>query len=214
MEASVPPRIEPPRNAKVSFVKTLVIIFCVGIFGIIFLSLILMITGTYVGGTMMGSMMNNIINPVDLKPSSGSYQVKIIEVNAQSNTFSERLSVRCFGDMKACIRVVDLKQTGIYEASGPSGEIIYYEGDPNEIGESASIHSSGGYSTVEIFFHVTTTKTNVIWHSSMAGETYETTIPDTLFVGNIQTNWPGPYQRSAQIPLANLGNLKILLTVK
>jgi hypothetical protein len=89
-----------------------------------------------------------------------------------------------------------------------------------------AVHADGGFSTCDIPYTVETTPTNTIWHSRMsAAKTndfgnsddsggVDTTFPVALPVSNVQTNWPGSYERGSEIPLASLGDYKILLSVK
>jgi hypothetical protein len=61
---------------------------------------------------------------------------------------------------------------------------------------------------------VNTTLTNTIWHGEVAGDAHDATLPIPLLVNGVETNWAGAYERDWGIPLANLGDSKILLSLK
>ena len=128
--------------------------------------------------------------------------------------------------MKASVWVADLKDAGIFETNGADGEIYYRDGQPDRIRDSVLIHADSGFSTCDILYRIQTTSTNTIWHSQMSASTtndfghrensggVDTTLPVPLTVSGVQTNWPGSYERNSEIPLANLGHYKILLSIK
>jgi amino acid transporter len=142
------------------------------------------------------------------------FQVTVLAMKSEPNYFSERVRVRCERDMRASIWVTDLKEAGIFETNSPNGEILYREGHPHKIGSSVPIRADGKFSTCDILFTVSTTSSNTVWHDEVAGGTLDTTLPTPLTVSGVQTNWPGSYERDFAIPLANLGDYKILLSVK
>jgi hypothetical protein len=140
--------------------------------------------------------------------------------------FTERVRVRCERDMEAGILVTDLKQAGIFETIGTNGEVFYREGHPYKAGSSGPVHAAGTFSTCDMLFTVKMTPTNTIWHSWISATAtnvfghnrdsggVDTALPTSMAVTGVQTNWPGSYERGSDIPLANLGDYKILLSVK
>lgn len=213
MNPSVPPTLPSSAKRKPSTSKTIMVIFGLGALIILLIIMVPMITGMIFGTSMMSTMLANM-GHLEIKNATDTFQVKILEVKNQSNDFSERVSIRCSGDMDAGIWVTDLKKAGIFESNGPNGEIIYREGHPYKIGQSTPIHSKDGFSTTEILFRVTTTTTNTAWHSEVAGGHCDTSLPSPLLVSDIQTNWTGSYERHTDIPLASLGDFKILVSIK
>ena len=174
--------------------------------GLILIILILTIIGVFTWLTYEGRL--------NYKSYSDTFRVKILEVKSQPNFFMERIRVQCLRDMDAGIWVSDLKKAGIFEAKGPNSENVYREGHPHQAGQSVQVHTDGGFSTCEILFRVTTSSTDTTWHSEDAGGTCDTTLPTSLVVSEVQTNWSGSYERGTDIPLANLGEYKILLSIK
>ncbi len=80
-------------------------------------------------------------------------------------------------------------------------------------------------------FHVTvlevnTTLTNTVWHSRISigttndfshtknSDGVDSTLRVPMTISEVQTNWPNSFQRGAWIPLAALGDYKIMVTVK
>jgi hypothetical protein len=144
-----------------------------------------------------------------------TFSVKILEVKSEPNYFEERIRVQCFRDMRdAGISVYDLNNAGIFKTNAPNGEIIYQWGHPEKVRQSTPVRANGKFSTCEMLFRVTTTSTNTIWHGEDAGGSIDTTLPNPMTVSEIKTNWSGSYQRNMAIPLASLGEYKILLSVK
>ena len=189
-------------GCKVKTMKTNGIKIC----GLMLIILILAIVGVFAWLTHEGHL--------NYRSSSDTFQIKVLEVKSQPNVFMERIRVQCLRDMDAGIWVSDLKKAGIFEAKGPNGEDVYREGHPHQAGQSVQVHTNGGFSTCEILFRITTSSTDTTWHSEDAGGTCDTTLPIPLVVTEVQTNWPSSYQRGTDIPLANLGEYKILLSIK
>jgi len=142
------------------------------------------------------------------------FYVTVLEVKSEPGHFMERVRVRCDGDMKASLWVTDLKAAGIFEINRPDGKIIYREGDPHKAGCMIPVHASGGFSECNVVFKVTTTTNGTIWHEEIAGATLDTTLGDSMTISGVETNWPDAYASDMAIPLANLGDYKILLSVK
>jgi hypothetical protein len=151
---------------------------------------------------------------IHFKSYTDTFQVTVLELKSGPGYFMERVRVRCERDMNASIWVTDLKAAGIFEANSQDGKIVYREGDPHKIGGSAPVRANGDFSTCDILFKVSTTSTNTIWHSEIADGKMDTTLPTPLVVSGVETNWLGAYERDFAIPLANLGDYKILLSVK
>jgi hypothetical protein len=189
-------------GCKVKIVKANGIKIC----GLMSIILILAIVGVFAWLTHEGRL--------NYRSSSDTFQIKILEVKSQPNVFMERIRVQCLKDIDAGIWVSDLKKAGIFEAKGPNGEDIYQEGHPHQAGQSVQVHTDGGFLTCEILFRITTSSTDTTWHSEDAGGTCDTTLRIPLVVTKVQTNWPSSYQRGTDIPLANLGEYKILLSIK
>jgi hypothetical protein len=126
----------------------------------------------------------------------------------------EKVRVRCEKDMKVGIGVNNLKETGFFEVTGTNGEQFYREGHPQKAGQTFSIEAKDGFSTCDVLFKISTTSNNTDWHSEIAGGTCDTTLQAPLTISDVRTNWPGLYHRGSVIPLANLGDYKILLSVK
>jgi hypothetical protein len=143
-----------------------------------------------------------------------TFHVTVLEIKSEPDFFMERVRVKCERDMNASIWVTDIKAAGIFETNSQDGKIVYREGNPHKIGSSTPIRANGNFSTCDILFKVSTTLTNTIWHDEVAGGTFDTSLPTPLRVSGVDTNWPDAYQREFAIPLANLGNYKILLSVK
>ncbi len=151
---------------------------------------------------------------IHYRSSTDKFHVTVLEMKSEPDYFMERVRVRCERDMEASIWVTDLKQAGIFEATDTNGAVIYREGHPHKAGSSVPIHADGEYSTCDILYRVSTTSSNTVWHDEVAGGTLDTTLPVPLTVSGVQTNWPGFYERGSGIPLASLGDYKILLYVK
>jgi len=151
---------------------------------------------------------------LNYKSYADKFHVTVLEVKSEPDYFMERVRIRCERDMEASIWVTDLKEAGIFETDGRGGEVFYREGHPHKVGSSVPVHADGKFSTCEILFRVSTTSSNTVWHDEIAGGTLDTTLPTPLAISGVQTNWPGSYERGSDIPLANLGDYKILLSVK
>ena len=162
----------------------------------------------------MSRQMQGIVEPHFAGSDTDTFHVTFLHVEDKPHYLTEHIRVRCHNDMKACIWVTDLKQAGIFEATDTNGAVFYREGHPHKVGSSVPVQADGGFSTCDIRFTVTTTSTNTAWHDEVAGSKLDTTLPVPLTISGIQTNWPGFYERDSDIPLANLGHYKILLSIK
>ena len=157
-----------------------------------------------------------------IKSDADQFNVTILEVKSEPNYFEEKIRVQCEEDMTAGIWVTDLKKVGLFETKGFDGRVYYKDGDPHLAGSSTPVGADGKYSTCDILFRVTPTPTGTSWYdeesykergSETSGST-TTTMSIPLEIKEVQTNWPNSYGRGSEIPLANLGDYKILLSVK
>jgi hypothetical protein len=209
MNQSVPPPMQSSATKRMRTMRIVILILlvCFFVFGLF----------PIVVATIMGiSMFAWVKQAAELNYTSyaDKFQVTVLAMKSGPNYFSERVRIRSERDMRASIWVTDLKEAGIFETNSPNGEILYREGHPHKIGSSVPIHADGKFSTCDILFTVSTTSSNTVWHDEVAGGTLDTTLPTPLTVSGVQTNWPDLYERDLAIPLANLGDCKILLSVK
>jgi hypothetical protein len=205
VKAPVPPTLQNVSQQKRTFRKIILFVIFLG-------ALLWLLIPIAIGVSMIRQLFE--MGRLDFTSYTDTFQVKILEVKSQPNYFEERIRVQCQRNMNASISVYDLKETGIFETNAPNGEIIYRESHPQKIGQSAPVSAKGEFSTCEIFFRVNTTATNTIWHGEDAGGTLDTSLPSPMTVNEVKTNWPDSYQRGSMIPLANLGEYKILLSIK
>jgi len=213
MNQPVPPPIPPSIPKKTRTVRNVILILaaCLCVF---ILSQLLIAA---VMGFSMFSFLNkqaNEMGEIHFSGHTDTFHVTVLELKSGPGYFMERVRVRCERDMNASIWVTDLKAAGIFETNSQDGKIVYCEGNPYKIGGSVPVHARGDFSTCDILFRVRTTATNTIWHDEAAGVTLDTTLPTPLVVSGVETNWPGAYERDLAIPLASLGDYKILLSVK
>lgn len=185
--------------------------------------LMMVIVGT-MGYLMFGRVRE--MTAFHYRSHTDTFHVTVLEMKAGPGSFMERLRVRCEEDMDAGIWVTDMKQTGLFETSGATGETFYREGQPHKAGQSALFRAADGFSTCDILFTVSATPSNTVWHSRIsAGSTnafghgedasgVDTTLPVPMAVNQVQTNWPGSYPRGSALPVASLGDYKILLLIK
>ena len=158
---------------------------------------------------------------------TGPFHLKVLEVHSEPNYFMEHVQVSCdrlmdgsVRDMTARVWVADLKETGIFEIHGRGGEVYYRDGNPDiDGGASMLVHARDGSSACDIVVKIWTNSTNTICYTSIAatgegGVSGSNTLPVPLAVSGVQTNWPDSYERGSEIPLANLGDYKIFVTVK
>jgi hypothetical protein len=213
MNQPVPPPLPPPIPKKNRTVLNIVLIlaacFC-------FFMLTEFLSAVVLGNSMFSFMDKQMkeMGEIHFTSDTDKFQVTVLEVQSGPGYFMERVRVRCEHDMNAGIWVTDLKAAGVFETSGPDGKIVYREGHPHMVGDKQTVHANGDFSTCDILFRVSTTPTNTIWHDEVAGGSLDTTFRTPLTVGGVETNWPGAYERDLAIPLANLGDYKILLSVK
>jgi len=164
---------------------------------------------------------------IHVQSNTGKFHVTVLELKSEPDYFMERVRIKCERDMEVNFWVTDLKEAGFLEVTDTNGLIFYREGHPHQAGFSVPVRADGKYSTCDILFQVNTTSTNTVWHSRVStastntlwqGETsssgLNTTFPLPLTVSQIQTNWPGAYERGSAIPLADLGDYKILISAK
>jgi hypothetical protein len=151
---------------------------------------------------------------LNYKSNSDTFRVDILEVKSQPNYFLERIRVKCLGDMKAGIWVGDLKKAGVFPSKGQTEKLFIEKAIHTKLGiqrKSALMKNSllVRYFSLRILLQTVQPGTA----KSRAG-TCDTTFPSSLNVTEIQTNWPSFYQRGTDIPLANLGEYKISLSIK
>lgn len=174
----------------------------------------------------MRSSVHDMVPFGSFKSYTDEFHLTVLETKSAPSSFEERVRVRCEKDMEVGIEVVDLKETGVHEVHGKNGEIFYRVGNPYKAGESGPVHADGKSSTCEILFKVSTTPSNTTWHSVISTTTtnafshgedangVDTTLPISMVISQVQTNWQDSYQRGSWIPLATLGDYKIMLTIK
>lgn len=209
METSTPPVSQPPVQQKK---RTAGVVFL-----FVSIILILLIATFFLVPIFFGSAMFAWLSKegqLSIKLHDDKFSVTVLEVKSEPNYFMEKVRVRCEKDMSAGIWVTDLKKAGFLEIVGANGEKFYQEGQPHKVGQSSPIKAKDGFSTCEILFKVDTASNSTAWHSEIAGGTCDTTLQSPLTVSDIQTNWPGAYHRGSDIPLASLGDYKILLSIK
>jgi hypothetical protein len=151
---------------------------------------------------------------LNIKLHDDEFSVTVVEVKSEPNHFTARIRVRCEKDMNAGIWLSDTKAANYSEVVGTNGEKFYQEGHSHKAGQSSLVKAQDGYSTCEAFIRVDTTSDGTIWHSEVAGGSCDTTLRNPSTVSDIQTNWPSKYNRGSDIPLASLGDYKILLSIK
>ena len=156
---------------------------------------------------------------IDVRSYTGPFYLTVLEVHSAPNYFMERVRVKYEKDMTASLWVADLKEAGIFETHSPGGQVYYRDGNPDITRDTIEAQAHGGFSTCEMSFEIRTTSTNTIWKSSMTDAagvcmSGSRALGAPLAVSGVQTNWPDPYERYAEIPLANLGNYKIFVSVK
>ncbi|HVU27567.1 MAG TPA: hypothetical protein VHG71_07495 [Verrucomicrobiae bacterium] len=206
MATPIPPTLQQTDRPKRLFVKIVFLAICFGVFFWILIPAIILIS---TARKISDASRLNFTSYTD------TFTVKILEIKSEPNHFEEKIGVRCHRDMnQAGISAYDLNNSGIFKTNTLNGEMVYRWGHPEQVGYSIPVHVNGEYSTCEMFFSVTTTSTNTIWHSEIAGGSMDTSLPSPMAVSEIKTNWPNSYQRGTAIPLANLGEYKILLSVK
>jgi hypothetical protein len=207
MGQPVPPPIPLPAPQRAVRTVILVLLICFFVF-VLFSIVVAAVIGV--------SMFSWVKEAAEIHYTSYTdrFRVTVVELRSEPDYFMERVRVRCERDMEVSIWVTDLKEVGIFQTNGPDGEILYREGHSHKAGSSVPIRAKGRFSTCDILFKVSTTSSNTIWHDEIAGGKLDTTLPTPLTVSGIQTNWPSSYERGSDIPLANLGDYKILLSVK
>jgi hypothetical protein len=174
----------------------------------------------------LSRQMQGVVEPHFSGSYADTFQVTVLQVTHKPHSLEEHIQVRCENDMKASIWVADIEKVGMFGTNNADGQVYYRDGDPNILGDTAEALAVKGFSTCRIVFRVFTTSSNSVWHTQMsigttnvvggfenAGGT-DSTLPTPLAITRVQTNWPGSYQRDSEIPLANLGHYKILLSIK
>ena len=213
------PTKPPPLPQRKRTLRNVILILLLCVFGaVVFLAIV----GTIVHNAMFSWLKQAA--EMRFMSSDDTFRVTILEMKNEPGNFMEKIRIRCERDMKASIRVVDLKQAGMFEIIDANGEIYYHEGNSDKISYTMPVPADGDYSTCYVFFRVSTTSSNTVWHSQMSAAannavtsndgSLDTTLPTPLEIGEIHTNWPGPYKRSSLIPLADLGSYKILVSIK
>lgn len=221
MSQSVPPPIPTPIRQKKQTVKVVILALAFCFLGVVFL---LVLPAVIMGVSIFSRVKE--ATEIHFKSNTDTFRVTILELKSEPDYFMERVQVRCERDMEVSIWAADLDEAGIFKTNGPAGEVYYREGHPTIVKDSGSAEANGDFSTCDIQLKITTTSSNTTWHSEISTGTtnafgssrnsggVDTTLPTPLRVSGIQTNWPSPYERGSDIPLANLGDYKILLSVK
>jgi hypothetical protein len=189
----------------------------IGVVAILGIALLLFVVLVFAIPAMLGSMMIGMMakeSRLSIKLLDDQFSVTILEVKSEPKHFTEKVRVRCEKDMDVDISVADLKNVGFFEIHGTNGETLYQQGNPYKIGQSSPVKTKDGFATCDISFSIDASSNNTTWHSEVSGATCETSLREALEVSNIQTNWPGKYNRGSSIPLADIGNYKILLSIK
>jgi hypothetical protein len=203
------PSIPPPIPRKKQTIKVVIFVSLVCFFVFVLCPIVV----AAIMGVSMLSWLKQA-GEIHYRSSTDKFHVTVLELKSKPDYFMERVRIRCEGDMEASIWVTDLKQAGIFQATDTTGAVFYHEGHPHKAGSSVPVHADGKFSTCDILFSVSTTSNNTAWHDEVAGGTLDTTFPVPLAVGEVQTNWPSSYERGSDIPLASLGDYKILLSAK
>jgi hypothetical protein len=205
MDHQAPPPVFKPISPQKRAVRTLM--------ALIF-AFLLVLGGIFVLWLLFMLWWAKELGQVSVTSYMDKFSITVLETKSQPNFFEEKVRIQCERDMTAGIWVTDLKKEGLFETRGPEGQIFYEEGHPHRAGSSAPVKAEGQYSTCEILFRVNTTSTNTVWHDECAGGTVDTAFSSPLQVTDVQTNWLESYNRGSEIPLANLGDYKILVSVQ
>lgn len=215
LQAQAPTPI-PPAKGTIRLVILLVSLFLFAV-----MSIVIVVS---MGHSLLGQVKD--MTEMHFKSQSDKFRVTILEMKSEPGNFRERVRVTCEREMNAGIWVTDLKKAGLFEVDGPGGEKFYREGHPYQAGQSSPVRASGDSSTCDILFTVRTTATNTMWESRMSStvasafsngqnsDGVKTTFGTPMTVSGVQTNWAGSYERGSALPLASLGDYKILLIIK
>jgi len=221
MSQPIPPPIPTPVPQRKQTLRIVILVLLIGFFVFVLFPIVV---ATIMGVSMFAWVKQ--ATEIHYKSYTDTFHVTILEMKHEPNYLVERIRVTCERDMEASVWVADLKEAGMFETTNTDGEVYYREGHPDRIRDSVLAHAAGNFSTCSILFRVSTTSSNTIWHSQMSTGTtndfgssedsggVDTTLPTPLSVSDVQTNWPGAYERGSEIPLANLGDYKILLSIK
>jgi hypothetical protein len=209
MDNSTPPVLQPTVQKKK---RSIGVVFLFVSIILILLITTFVLVPAFFGAVMFGWLSN--AGQLNIRLHDDKFSVTVLEVKSEPNYFIEKVRVRCEKDMDVGIWVTDLKNAGFLEITGENGEKFYQQSQPHKVGQSASIKAKDGFSTCEILFKVNTASNSTSWHSEVAGGTCDTSLQSPLTVSDIQTNWPSTYNRGSDIPLASLGDYKILLSIK
>ena len=209
MNQPVPPTIPSPASQKKQTVRVVILVLLVCFFAFVLFPMV-------VAAILGVSMFSWVKEAAEIHHTSctDKFHVTVLALKSEPNYFVERVRIRCERNMEVSIWVTDLKEIGIFETNGPNGEVLYREGHPHKAGSSVPVRADGKISTCDILFRVSTTSSNTIWHDEVPGGTLDTTLPVPLTVSGVQTNWPSSYERGSDIPLANLGDYRILLSAR
>ena len=158
------------------------------------------------------------------KSNDDRFSVKFLEVKSQPNLFEERVRVQCQNDMDLGLWVTDLNKAGFLEMKATNGNVYYQEGHPRGIGANGLIRAEGQFSQCEFFIRLNTSSDHTAWHLEISKPneiplrqtltTEDTSLTEALTISGFETNWPGTYPRGSDIPLANMGSKKIMLSIQ
>ena len=203
--------------------RIVVVVLCISL---LLAGLLMLAIHVVTGGSMFVRSMRDILTIDKTRSYTDEFHISVLRIETAPNAFTERVRVQCEGEMEAGIEVVDLKEAGIHEAWGTNGQVFYRLGNPFRAGDSGPVQAEGKFSTCEILYTVSTTPSNTIWSSRISvastnaishgqgASGVETTLPVPMMISEVVTNWPDAFQRGSWIPLATLGNYKIVVTVK
>jgi len=211
MDQLIPPKINPvtPRRKR----RVVLLIFF-GIWLVLALYGLVQLFG--IGGHVFSFFSDAQLNLIG---EDDTFQLTVLEVKSGPNHFSERIHIQCKKSMEAALWVTDLKRAGFSLETNASGEVFYHNANPRVVGGTAKVQANGEFSTCDWSFSVSTNLNLTIWHDEGVAGGGESFTSDTSFspastIAEIQTNWPGDYHRGSEIPLADLGPYKILVSVK
>lgn len=215
---------DPPKNRTMTVVLAvlLALLACLGM-----IIICLLLSFVSMAHHLPGELQNILgVEPHFSGSDTDTFQIAMLQVTHKPDFLEEHIQVRCENDMKASIWVADLERVGMFRTNNADGQVYYRDGEPSILGDTADALAVKGFSTCRIVFRIFTTSSNTVWHTQMSiGTTnvvggFETAggadseLPSPLTISAVQTNWPGDYQRDSEIPLANLGHYKILLSIK
>lgn len=217
----IPPPLPVPVGQKTRTLRSILKVLLVSCLTFVGAAVLLFAVCAGLGFGMWTWMTQGV--KINFRSTTDQFRVTVLESKSLPNYFMERVRVRCQNGMKTGLWVTDVRQAGLFEATNANGETYYRIGNPHRAGLSGKVPAQGKYSMCEFLFRVTTTASNTVWYCKGVRETPggtcsgsdSSTLPASLTVNGVRTNWPGTYNRGSEIPLANLGKkYKVLLSVQ